>query len=130
MTTSTAAPAAPATNTARVATLRLRRIDPWSAMKTGFVFAIGLGIAYIIAMLLLFLFADFAGVFDTLNQTAADLSGGTGPFSFTILGVLAVALVFAVIEVVVTTLLFAVLAMLYNAAGAVTGGVQIKLAED
>jgi hypothetical protein len=126
----TSTTSAPAAKTSRVATLRLRRIDPWSAMKTGFVFAIGLGIAYIIAMVLLYLFADFAGVFDTLNQTAADLSGGTGPFTFNLLGVLTVALVFAVIEVIITTLMFAVLAMLYNAAGAVTGGVQIKLAED
>lgn len=99
-------------------------------MKTGFVFAIGLGIAYIIAMLLLYLFADFAGVFDSFNQTFSELSGGTGPFTFSILGVLAAALVFAVIEVVITTLLFAVLAMLYNAAASVTGGVQVKLAED
>jgi hypothetical protein len=44
--------------------------------------------------------------------------------------VLAVALVFAVIEVVITTLMFAVLAMLYNAAASATGGVQVKLAED
>lgn len=114
----------------RVATLRLRRIEPWSAMKTGFVFAIGLGIAYVIASILLFLFADVAGVFDSFNSTFSELSGGSGPFNFTILGVIAVSLIFAVIEVVVTTLLFAVLAMLYNAAASATGGVQVKLAED
>lgn len=114
----------------RVATLRLRRIEPWSAMKTGFVFAIGLGIAYVIASLLLFLFADVAGVFDSFNSTFSELSGGSGPFNFSILGVIAVSLIFAVIEVVVTTLLFAVLAMLYNAAASATGGVQVKLAED
>jgi hypothetical protein len=109
--------------------LRLRRIDPWSAMKTGFVFAIGLGIAYVIAMVLIYLFADMSGVFETFNSTFAEL-GGSGLFNFTITGVLAVALVFAVIEVVITTLMFAVLAMLYNAAASATGGVQVKLAED
>jgi len=31
-------------------------------MKTGFVFAIGLAIAYVIATVLIFLFADFSGV--------------------------------------------------------------------
>lgn len=130
MSTSTAAPASQAPKAARVATLRLRRIDPWSAMKTGFVFAIGLGIAYVIAMVLLYLFADVAGVFDSFNKTFSELSGGSGPFNFSLLSVLAVALIFAVIEVVVTTLMFAILAMLYNAASAVTGGVQLKLAED
>ena len=45
----------------RVATLRLRRVDPWSAMKTGFVFALGLGLMYVVAALLLFLFASAAG---------------------------------------------------------------------
>jgi hypothetical protein len=124
MSTSTQAP------TTRVATLRLRRIDPWSAMKTGFVVAIGLGIAYVIASVLLYLFASVSGVFESFNTTFTELSGGSGPFNFSVLSVVAVSLVFAVIEVVVTTVLFAVLAMLYNAAASVTGGVQIKLSED
>ena len=46
------------------------------------------------------------------------------------MGVLTISLVFAVIEVVVTTLLFAVIAMLYNASASVTGGVSVKLGED
>lgn len=99
-------------------------------MKTGFVFAIGLGIAYVIAMVLLFLFASVAGVFDSFNTTFSELSGGSGPFNFNVIGVFGVSLIFAAVEVVVTTLLFGVLAMLYNAAGSVTGGIQVKLAED
>ena len=43
---------------------------------------------------------------------------------------LTVSLVFAVVEVIVTTLLIAVLALLYNASASVTGGVMVKLAED
>ena len=54
MTSSTVPPAA--AKGTRVATLRLRRIDPWSAMKTGFVFAIGLGLMYVVAAVLLYLF--------------------------------------------------------------------------
>lgn len=130
MSTSTVPPAAQSAQGQRVASLRLRRIDPWTAMKTGFVFAIGLGIAYVIAIVLLYLFASTAGVFDSFNTTFSELSGGEGPFNFSLLSVVAVALVFAVIEVVVTTLLFAVLAMLYNAASSVTGGVSLKLGED
>jgi len=97
-------------------------------MKTGFVFAIGLAIAYVIATVLIFLFADFSGVFESINTTISDISNSG--FSVSLGAVLAVSLVFAVIEVVVTSLLFAVLAMLYNAAASVTGGVQVKLAED
>jgi hypothetical protein len=99
-------------------------------MKTGFVFALGLGLMYVIAAVLLFLFASASGVFDSFNTTFSELSGTDGPFTFGLTGVLTVSLVFAVVEVVVTTLLIAVLAMLYNAAAAVTGGVSIKLAED
>lgn len=110
--------------------MRLRRIDPWSAMKTGFVFAIGLGLAYVIATVLLYLFASFAGVFDSFNTTFSELSGGTGPFNFSLLGVLAVAVIFAAVEVVVTSILFGVLAGLYNAASSVTGGIQLRLSED
>ena len=43
------------------------------------------------------------------------MTGSEGPFAFTLVGVLTISLVFAVIEVVVTRLLFAVIAMLYNA---------------
>jgi len=97
-------------------------------MKTGFVFAIGLAIAYVIATVLIFLFADFSWVFESINTTISDISNSG--FTVSLGAVLAVSLVFAVIEVVVTSLLFAVLAMLYNAAASVTGGVQVKLAED
>lgn len=128
MTTSTVPPAA--AKGTRVATLRLRRIDPWSAMKTGFVFAIGLGIMYVIAAVLLYLFASAAGVFESFNSTFSELTGNEGPFALTLVGVLTISLVFAVIEVVVTTLLFAVIAMLYNASASVTGGVSVKLGED
>ncbi|HPE13125.1 MAG TPA: DUF3566 domain-containing protein [Actinomycetota bacterium] len=114
----------------RVATLRLRRVDPWSAMKTGFVFALGLGLMYVVAALLLFLFASATGVFESFNSTFSELSGTDGPFTFGIVGVLTVSLVFAVVEVIVTTLLIAVLALLYNASASVTGGVMVKLAED
>jgi uncharacterized membrane protein YhdT len=114
----------------RVATLRLRRIDPWSAMKTGFVFAIGLGLMYVVAAVLVYLFASSAGVFESFNSTFSELTGSEGPFAFTLVGVLTISLVFAVIEVVVTTLLFAVIAMLYNASASVTGGVSVKLGED
>ena len=128
MTSSTVAPAA--AKGTRVATLRLRRIDPWSAMKTGVVFAIGLGLMYVVAAVLLYLFASAAGVFESFNSTFSELTGSEGPFAFTLVGVLTISLVFAVIEVVVTTLLFAVIAMLYNASASVTGGVSVKLGED
>lgn len=128
MTSSTVPPAA--AKGTRVATLRLRRIDPWSAMKTGFVFAIGLGLMYVVAAVLLYLFASAARVFESFNSTFSELTGSEGPFAFTLVGVLTISLVFAVIEVVVTTLLFAVIAMLYNASASVTGGVSVKLGED
>jgi uncharacterized membrane protein YhdT len=128
VTTSTVPPAA--AKGTRVATLRLRRIDPWSAMKTGFVFAIGLGLMYVVAAVLVYLFASSAGVFESFNSTFSELTGSEGPFAFTLVGVLTISLVFAVIEVVVTTLLFAVIAMLYNASASVTGGVSVKLGED
>ena len=71
MTSSTVPPAA--AKGTRVATLRLRRIDPWSAMKTGFVFAIGLGLMYVVAAVLLYLFASAAGVFESFNSTFSEL---------------------------------------------------------
>ena len=115
---------------ARVAKLRMRRIDPWSAMKTGFVFAIGLGIMYVIATLLLYTFSANAGVFESFNTTFSELSGEEGPFTFGFGEVLTVSLIFAVVEVVIITVLFAVLAMLYNASAMITGGVKLTLAED
>jgi hypothetical protein len=114
----------------RVARLRLKRIDPWSAMKTGFVFAFGIGIMYVVATLLIYSFSVSSGLFETFNETFSELSGEEGPFTFGFGEVLTVSLIFAVVEVVIITLLFAVIAMLYNASAMITGGVRTTLAED
>ena len=58
------------------------------------------------------------------TRTFSDLAGSEGPFAFSFLGGLTVSLVFAVIEVVVTTLMFALFAFMYNL-GTVTGGVSV-----
>lgn len=114
----------------RVASLKLRRIDPWSAMKTGLIFGIGLGLVWLVASILIFLFASMMGVFDTVNDTVADLSGDTGVLDLSLYQVVAINTVFAVIEVVVFTLVVGLLCVLYNAAAVMTGGIGVKLAED
>ena len=127
---STVQPEVEAPEGARVAKLRMRRIDPWSAMKTGFVFALGLGIMYVVATLLLYTFSANAGIFDTLNTTFTDLTNEDELFTFGFGEVLTVSLIFAVVEVVILTVLVAVIAMLYNASAMITGGVRVTLAEE
>jgi uncharacterized membrane protein YhdT len=127
---STVQPEVEAPAGARVAKLRMRRVDPWSAMKTGFVFALGLGIMYVVATLLLYTFSANAGIFDEFNTTFSEFSGEDAPLTFGFGEVLTVSLIFAVVEVVITTLLFAVIAMLYNASAMITGGVRVTLAEE
>lgn len=99
-------------------------------MKTGFVFAIGLGTMYVVATLLLYTFSANAGVFDSFNTTFSELSGEEGPLTFGFGEVLTVSLIFAVVEVVILTVLFAVIAMLYNASAMITGGIKVTLAEE
>jgi hypothetical protein len=51
------------------------RIDPWSAMKVSFLVAVGLGIATVVMIAVLWMLLSGMGVFDQINSMAAKIIG-------------------------------------------------------
>lgn len=121
----------------RKARLRLARIDPWSAMKTSFLFAIAGGIMFWVATYLVWAAIGASGLFDYINTMVASIINAPGQQdAFQIQRyvstnkVLGLAAVLAFVDVVLLTILGTLAAFLYNLAATMLGGLEVTLAED
>ena len=119
----------------RHAHLFVTNLDPWSVMKSAFMFAVALGIVMIVAVTLLWAMLSMSGTFDSIARTVSDFVGD-GPqlvdvndlFSFS--RVVGTTALLAVLEVILMTALITLFAFLYNIAVGITGGLQITLTND
>lgn len=116
----------------RRARLRLTQVDAWTVLKTSFLLSIALGIVSVVAVAVIWTVLGVAGVFDSLNDTIQTLLGndfriqdyiGTGR-------ILGFTMIFAVINVVLLTVIGTLAAFLYNLAATLLGGVEVTLTED
>jgi hypothetical protein len=121
----------------RKARLRLSRLDPWSVMKTSFLFSIAAGIMLVVAVLAVWTVLSTSGLFESINtivQSVVSTPGDTTPFRIEEYvdrqRVLGVAALIACIDVVIFTALATLGSFLYNLAATMLGGLEITLAED
>lgn len=132
-TTTQAAKAAP--KRVRKAHLRVTHVDPWSVMKTSFLFSIAIGIVTVVAVAVVWGVLGAAGIWESIDATVADVVGDTGD-DFRIedyLGmsrVMGFTMIVAVVDVVLVTVIGTLGAFLYNLAAALLGGVEVVLAEE
>jgi hypothetical protein len=107
--------------------LRLVYIDFWSTVKLSFLVAVCLAIVNIVAMFLIWTVLNSTGIFDLVNNLVQDVAGGGTDLSmFLSLGnVMGFAVVGSLINLVVTTVLGAVIAVLYNLSVKITGGLLV-----
>src|SRR6266508_2208151 len=116
----------------RRARLALKRIDPWSVMKFSFAVSIVLFIVMIVATTVLYVALDAMGVFDSVNETLGSLiGGGEGSFDFKITakGVIGIAALLGIVNMVLFTALATLGAFIYNVCADLVGGIQFTLAE-
>jgi Transmembrane domain of unknown function (DUF3566) len=119
----------------RKAHLRLTHVDPWSVMKTSFLFSIALGIVTVVAVGVVWAVLGAAGIWESIDSTVADVVGETGG-DFRIedyLGmsrVMGFTMIVAVVDVVLVTVIGTLGAFLYNLAAALLGGIEVVLAEE
>jgi Transmembrane domain of unknown function (DUF3566). len=116
----------------RRARLQLKRIDPWSVMKFSFAVSIVLFIVMIVATTVLYVALDAMGVFDSVNETLGSLiGGGEGSFDFKITakGVIGVAALLGVVNMVLFTALSTLGAFIYNVCADLVGGIELTLSE-
>ncbi|MGJ3508423.1 DUF3566 domain-containing protein [Enemella sp. A6] len=127
----------PTTHRTRKARLRLAKFDPWSVMKTTFLFSIAFMIASLAAVMLLYSVISSSGVFDAINDIVGQVlaaPGDTTPFKIedylTPQRVAGFTLVVGVLNVVLMTAIGTLAAFLYNLASSLLGGLEVTLAED
>jgi hypothetical protein len=106
-------------------------------MKVSFMLSIAFGIMTIVAVAVVWSMLDAAGVFDSVNETLANVTGGPdSEGGFNLLKwvafdrVMGFTTLIAVVDVVLITALTTVGAFLYNLASALLGGVEVTLVED
>ncbi len=121
----------------RKARLRLSRLDPWSVMKTAFLFSIAAGIMLVVAVYGVWTVLSTSGLFASINDIVASVvstPGDTTPFRvedyINTQRVVGVAALLGTVDVLLITALATLGSFLYNLAATMLGGLEVTLAED
>ena len=132
-----AAATKPPARRTRKARLRLSRLDPWSVMKTSFLFAIAAGIMLVVAVYAIWVVLSASGLFTSINDIVASVvstPGDTTPFQvqdyLDTQRIMGIAALIACVDVVIFTALATLASFLYNLAATMLGGLEVTLAED
>jgi Transmembrane domain of unknown function (DUF3566) len=114
------------------ASMQIRRIDPWSALKVSLLLSVALFFVWMIAVAFLYLVLGGMGVWAKLNSNVGDLlnntSGSAGELvsSGTIFGG---AVLIGLVNIVLLTAMATIGAFIYNLATDLIGGIEVTLAD-
>ena len=121
----------------RRARLRVSRLDPWSVMKTAFLFSIAFGIMMWIAVYVVWSVIGASGLFEAVNEMLQSVLQNPNDQTQVRIEdfvntnkVLGIAALIAVINVVLLTAIGTLTAFLYNLSANILGGLELTLAED
>lgn len=113
--------------------LTLARLDPFSVMKLSFLVAIAIGIATVVAVVLLWNLVDAIGLWTQIDQLGRDLNNNEPlPFMdfFSFSKMVSYGTVVAVVNVVIITALGTLLAFLYNIVATLLGGLKLTFTDE
>ena len=107
--------------------LRLVYVDFWSAVKLSFLAAVALAIVTIVSFLLVYLVVQTIGLIDQVDNLFTSFSDGAASIReyIGLPQVMAFAAIIAILNLIVVTVLGAVVADIYNLAVKVTGGLLV-----
>lgn len=115
------------------ATMQIRRVDPWSALKVSLVLSVAMFFVWMIAVAFLYLVLGGMGVWSKLNSNVGDLltsasgsAGGELVSSGTIFGG---AVLIGLVNIVLLTAAATVGTFIYNLTTDLVGGVEVTLAD-
>lgn len=113
--------------------LRLVYLDFWSVVKLSFLIALAGAIVLVVAVALVWMVLDQTGVFDKVDALLRDVlqqKAYSIENEVSLGQVLGFASVLGILDVVVGTVLGAVVSILYNLSVLVTGGLTVGFAND
>lgn len=107
--------------------LRLVYVDFWSAVKLSFLTAVAMAIVTIVSAFLVFMVLQSTNLMSQLNEIVLAFTSGTIRLDefFNLPQVMAFAAIVAILNLVVITVLGAVMAGIYNMMVKVTGGLLV-----
>lgn len=119
----------------RLASLQLKRVDPWTVLKISLIVSVVMFFVWMIAVAILYYTLDAMSVWSKINDTFSTLTSSPDTAAagqtdlITPMWVFGVTAVGGAINIVLFTLLATVGAFIYNAAAAMSGGVELTLGE-
>jgi len=120
----------------RLASLQLKRIDPWTVLKISLIVAIVMFFVWMIAIGIIYLVLGGMNVWSQVNVTFNTLTVQSTPAAGAVVNdlitparVFTIAGVIGAINTVLFTALSTVAAFVYNAAAGMAGGVELTLGE-
>ena len=114
------------------ASMQIRRIDPWSALRVSGLLSVAVFFVWMIAVALLYLVLGAMGVWSKLNSNVGDLltSGSGGGGEIVSAGsVFGGAFLIGLVNIVLMTAMATVGAYIYNLSTDIVGGVEVTLAD-
>lgn len=114
------------------ASMQIRRIDPWSALKVSLLLNAALFFVWMIAVAFLYLVLGAMGVWSKLNSNVGDLltSGAGGGGDLVSAGsIFGGAALIGLVNIVLLTAMATIGAYIYNLSTDIVGGVEVTLAD-
>jgi Transmembrane domain of unknown function (DUF3566) len=115
------------------ASMQIRRIDPWSALKVSLVLSVALFFVWMIAVAFLYLVLGAMGVWSKLNSNVGDLltsaSGTTGGDLVSSGTIFGGAALIGLVNIVLLTAMATVGVFIYNLTTDLVGGIEVTLAD-
>jgi hypothetical protein len=118
----------------RLASLQLKRIDPWTVLKISLIVSIVMFFVWMIAVGVLYLSLGSMDVWTKINDTYNTLVTNTDtsavqPDLITPTRIFGITAVIGAVNIVLFTALATIAAFVYNAAAGMAGGVELTLGE-
>jgi hypothetical protein len=116
--------------------LNLSYVAPMSVMKVSFLVSVAMGIAFVVAVYILWSVLNDRAVFTQMDQMIGDMVGDNRPESLDVLQyvgagrIMSGAAIIAIIDVVVFTIISTLAAVIYNLLASLVGGVRVTLKEE
>lgn len=114
------------------ASMQIRRIDPWSALKVSLLLNVALFFVWMIAVAFLYLVLGAMGVWNKLNNNVGDLlttGSGGGSDLVSAASIFGGATLIGLVNIVLLTAMATAGAYIYNLSTDIVGGVEVTLAD-